>query len=211
MVDDDALARENVLAVSFAEHSDAYEALSRLKELDAKREVRVRGAAVVVRGEDGTIVTKAQIEDDTWEGAATGGLVGLLIGVLGGPLGVILGGATGILIGSLFDMDDSDETESALSDISRSIQVESPCLLADVIEENPVAIDAVMAALGGTVIRRSAADVQAELAAAEEAQHEAKKRARQELREARRKKQKEEVDAKVADLKTKLARQKKRR
>lgn len=153
-------------------------------------------------------MSKDQIGGDSWEGTASGGLIGLLIGVLGGPLGVIVGGATGLMVGSLFDMDDEDETESALAEISKSVRVGSPALLADVIEESAVAIDAVMANLGGTVVRRSAADVQAEVAAAEEAQREAKKKARKELRDARHKKQKEEIDANVADLKTKLHRQK---
>ena len=206
---DDAFTRENVLAVSFSEHAKAYEALSRLKELDAKGEVSVRGAAVVVRGEDGKIVSKEQIGDESWEGTASGGLIGLLIGVLGGPLGVIVGGATGVMVGSLFDMDDADETDSALAEISKSVRVGAPALLADVIEESPVAIDAVMANLGGTVLRRSAADVQAEVAAAEEAQREAKKKARKELHDARRKKQKDEIDSKMADLRAKLDRQKK--
>jgi hypothetical protein len=66
-----------------------------------------------------------------------------------------------------------------------------------------------MANLGGTVVRRSADDVRAEVAAAEEAQREAKRQARKELRDARNKKQKEEIDAKLADLKAKLKRQKK--
>jgi uncharacterized membrane protein len=206
---DDAFTHENVLAVSFSEHANAYEALSRLKELDAQREVNVREAAVVVRGEDGKIVSKEQIGDETWEGTASGGLIGLLIGVLGGPLGVIVGGATGVLVGSLFDMDDADDTESVLAEISKSVRVGSPALLADVIEESQVAIDAAMANLGGTVLRRSAGDVQAEVAAAEEAQREAKKKARKELHDARHKKQKEEIDAKVADLRAKLDRQKK--
>ncbi|HUO71013.1 MAG TPA: DUF1269 domain-containing protein [Solirubrobacteraceae bacterium] len=206
---DDPFARENVVAVSFSEHSNAYEALNRLKELDGTDEVSVRGAAVVIRGEDGKVVTKEQIGDESWTGTASGGLIGLLIGVLGGPLGIIVGGASGVLVGSLFDEDDMDETESALADISKSVRVGTPALLADVIEENPVAIDAAMANLGGTVLRRSAGDVQAEVAAAEEAQREAKKKARKELRDARHKKHKEEIDAKVADLKAKLDRQKK--
>ena len=206
---DDPFARENVVAVSFSEHSNAYAALNRLKELDGTDEVSVRGAAVVIRGEDGKVVTKEQIGDESWTGTASGGLIGLLIGVLGGPLGIIVGGASGVLVGSLFDEDDMDETESALADISKSVRVGTPALLADVIEENPVAIDAAMANLGGTVLRRSAGDVQAEVAAAEEAQREAKKKARKELRDARHKKHKEEIDAKMADLKAKLDRQKK--
>jgi uncharacterized membrane protein len=206
---DDGFTRENVIAVSFSQDANAYEALSRLKGLDGKGEVGVEGAAVVVRGDDGKIVTKDQIGDENVEGAVSGGLVGLLIGVLGGPLGVLLGGATGLLVGSLFDEDDTDETESALADISKSIRVGSTGLLADVSEQSPTAIDAVMANLSGTVVRRSAGDVQAEVAAAEEAQREAKKQARKELRDARQKKQKAEIDAKLADLRAKLDRHKK--
>ena len=193
----------------FSEDANAYEALSRLKELDGKGEVGVKGAAVVVRDDDGKIAMKDQIGDESIEGTVGGGLVGLLVGVLGGPLGVIIGGATGVLVGSLFDDDDTDETESALADISKSIRVGSTGLLADVSEDSPAAIDAVMANLGGTVLRRSAGEVQAEVAAGEAAQREAKKRARKELRDAHQKKQKAEIDAKLADLRAKLDRQKK--
>ena len=197
-----------MLAVSFSEHSSAYEALSRLKELDARDEVGVRGAAVVVREEDGKVVTKEEIGDERWEGTVGGGLVGLLVGVIGGPVGVLIGAATGVLVGSLFDEDDEDATDSALADISKSVRVGSPSLLADVIENSPVAIDAAMAKLGGTVLRRAGGDVRAEIAATEEAQREAKKEARKELRDARKKKQKDEIDAKLEALKAKLGRHK---
>ncbi len=201
---DEEFTRENVIAVSFPEEANAYEALARLKELAAKDDVGVRGAAVVAREEDGRITIKEQFGGDGFEDTAGGGLLGLLVGVLGGPLGVLVGGATGVLIGSLFDEDDDDHTRSVLGEISSSIRVGPPGLLADVSEPGPEAVDAVMAHLGGTVVRRSAADVELELAAAEDAQREAKKKAREELREARNKKHKEEVDAKIAQLKAKL-------
>ena len=130
-----------------------------MKELDAQGAVSVRGAAVVVRQEDGKVVTKEEIADESWEGTASGGLVGLMVGILGGPLGVLVGGATGVLVGSLFDMDDEDATESALADITKSVRVGSPGLLADVLEASQTVIDAAMANLGGTVLRRSAIDV----------------------------------------------------
>jgi uncharacterized membrane protein len=195
---------DNVIAVSFEQEANAYEALSRLKELDSKGEIGVHEAAVVSRQEDGKIVEKDQFDQESSAGTAGGGLIGLLIGVLGGPLGVLVGGATGVLVGSLFDDDDADETESALGDMSKSIRVGPPGLLAHVSEANPAAIDAVMANLGGTVFRRSALDVEAEIAAAQDAQREAKRKARQELRDARHKKQTEEIDAKLAQLKAKL-------
>ena len=133
---------DSVLAVTFNEDSKAYEALSSLKELDDQGQVDLTGAAVVLRSEDGRLETKDHVGDTELEGTAVGGTVGLIIGILGGPLGVLLGGATGLLIGSLFDMDDADETESALSDISRSVRPGHPALLAQVSEQTPDVVDA---------------------------------------------------------------------
>jgi uncharacterized membrane protein len=197
-------SRENVIAASFPEEANAYEALARLKELDSTGSIDVREAAVVAREQDGKVTIKDQFGQESYEDTAGGGLLGLLVGVLGGPLGVIIGGATGVLVGSLFDEDDDDETRSALSDMSKSIRVGPPGLLAEVSEPAPEAVDAVMAHLNGTVVRRSAADVELEIAAAEDAQRAAKKKARHELREARHKEHKEKAEAKLAELKAKL-------
>jgi uncharacterized membrane protein len=82
---DDELTRENVIAVSFSDDANAYEALSRLTQLDAKGEVGVRAAGVVARSEDGTIAMKDQFGEETVERTVTGGLVGLVIGVRGVP------------------------------------------------------------------------------------------------------------------------------
>ena len=201
---DQMLTTENVIAVSFPEEADAYEALARLKELDSEGTVGVRGAAVVTREQDGKITVKDQFGQESYEDTTGGGLLGLLVGVLGGPLGVLVGGVTGLLIGSLFDEDDDDNTRSVLADISKSIRVGPPGLLAEMSEDTPAAVDAVIAHLNGTMVRRSASDVQLEIAAAEDAQRAAKQKARQELREARHKEHKEKVDEKVADLKAKL-------
>ena len=201
---DQMFTTDNVIAVSFPEEADAYEALARLKELDSQGSVAVRGAAVVAREHDGKITIKDQFGQESYEDTAGGGLLGLLVGVLGGPIGVLVGGATGVMVGSLFDDDDDDNTRSVLGDMSKSIRVGPPGLLAEVSEQTPAAVDAVMAHLNGSVVRRSAADVELELAAAEDAQRAAKKKARQELREARHEKHREDVDAKVAELKAKL-------
>ena len=111
---DDFSNRENVITVTFAEDSNAYEAMTALKELDSQRQIDVAGAAVVVRDEDGRVEVKDEVADGSYSGTLGGGLVGLLIGIIGGPLGVLLGGATGVLVGSLFDAHDDDDTESAL-------------------------------------------------------------------------------------------------
>jgi uncharacterized membrane protein len=195
---------ENVLAVNFGDDAEAYKALTQLKELEAQGQVELAGAAVIVRGEDGHVDIKDDIGETDLEGTATGGIVGLLVGILGGPLGVLIGGATGLLIGSLFDMDDSDETESALSDISRSVRPGRPALLAQMDEQTPEVVDTAMAQLGGSVLRWSLEQVEAEVAAAEDAQEAAAKAARKELREQRREQTKEKVQAKIDELKAKF-------
>ena len=195
---------ENVLAINFTQDGDAYEALTTLKELDEQGQVALEGAAVVLRHEDGTIAIKDEVGDIGYEGTATGGIVGLIVGILGGPIGVLLGGATGLLVGSLFDLDDLDETDSVLSKMSRTVRVGHPSVVAEVDEQSPEVIDAAIHRLDGTVLRLSLADVEAEIAAAEEAQRAAKAEARKKLHEERREERKEKVQAKIAELKSKL-------
>jgi uncharacterized membrane protein len=200
----------NVIAVTFEDDSNAYEALTTLKELDSQRQIEIRGAAVVARDETGNIVEKDDVGGERQlTGTATGGLVGLLIGILGGPFGILIGGATGLLIGSLFDDDDADETESVLAEISKSIRVEHNALLTEVSEQSTEVIDTAMARLGGTVVRRAASEVEAEIAAAEHAQREAKRKARKELLHARHEKHVERIREKLAELMAKLHRHKK--
>ena len=197
-------AQDNVVVVNFPDESKAYEALTKVKELDSQGQLSLRAAAVVARNEDGSVAVKDAVADTALEGTATGGVLGLLIGILGGPLGVLIGGATGLLVGSLFDLEDGDQSESVLSDISQAIHPGHTALLAEVNERSLEVLDTAMSAMDGTVLRRSVADVEAEISAAEEAQRAAKKQARKELREHREAEHKAQVNAKVKELKAKL-------
>jgi uncharacterized membrane protein len=204
MTDDVDAGTGNVVVVTFGDDGKAYEALSTLKQLDAQGRAKLMGAAIVTRGDDGKVVVKEEVSGEDWAGTAGGGLIGLIIGILGGPLGVLLGGATGVLLGSLWDLDDVDETESALSEVSKTVQVGRTTLLAHMIEEHPEIVDADMAQLTGTVVRRPVYEVESEIADAQEAQREAKKAARAKLMKAREQKTRAEAHAKVEELKSKL-------
>jgi uncharacterized membrane protein len=195
---------ENVIAVIFTEDANAFEAMTQLKELDAQDQIKLAGAAVVTRAEDGHIEVKDEVGDQSFAGTASLGVLGLIIGILGGPLGVLVGGATGVLVGSLFDLSDTDDTESALSDISKSVQVDRTALLTQVTEQSTEVIDTAMQRLGGEVHRRTVEDVEAEVAATEKATRKAKREARKELIEARHHKHQEEIRAKIEELKAKL-------
>jgi uncharacterized membrane protein len=194
----------SVIAVSFEDDATAYKALTLLEELDSQHRVGVREAVVAARGEDGQVVSKDRVESPGLPGTATGGLLGLLIGVIGGPIGVLVGGTYGLFVGSLFDIYDADEADTALGEISGSVEVGHTALLAVVDEQSPEVVDSAMSDLGGTVVRRSVAVVEAEIAAAEDAERKAKREARKELNRARRERSKATVDAKLDELKSKL-------
>jgi uncharacterized membrane protein len=196
---------ENVIVTTFSEDSRAYEALARLKELAAGSQIDLHDAGVVQRAQDGTLRLRddAGNEDDGFA-TLTGGTVGLLIGILAGPLGVLLGGALGLLAGAIVDAEDDEETDSVLEHISRSIGNGETAVLADVGESGPAAVDAVMAALDGSVTRYARVDVEAEIAGAEEAAHEARVKARKELRHQRREATVEKVQAKLRELRERL-------
>jgi uncharacterized membrane protein len=200
----DATSTYNVIAVSFDPDNNAYAALTTVKELDEQGRLGVDAATVVVRDANGHIVVKDRAGSFEYAGAAGGGMLGLLLGIIGGPLGVLIGGTYGLMVGSLFDLDEVERTESVLSEISASVRPGHTALLAQVTEQSAEVVDAAMARLGGTVLRRPVADVEAEIAAAEKAQREAQREATKELVRGRREHSKEQVHAKVEELKAKL-------
>jgi uncharacterized membrane protein len=194
----------NVISVSFDPDNNAYAALTELKELDAQGQLRLESAAVIARTDDGQIVVKDNVGSVDYAGAASGGILGLLIGILGGPLGVLIGGAYGLLVGSLADIGESERSESILGEISDSLKPGQTALLAQLTEPSYDAVDSAMSELHGTVLRRPIVDVEAEIAAAEKAQRHAKREANKELVRSRAEHNKEEVHAKVEELKAKL-------
>jgi uncharacterized membrane protein len=133
---DEASSRDNVL-VGFEHDANAYEAMTNLRELDSQRQVDLRAATIIVRHEDGLLEIKDEIAEDGVSGTVSGGILELLIGLLFGPFGVLIGGATALLIGSLFDLDDEDDNESVLADISRYARAGHATLLAEVSGPSP--------------------------------------------------------------------------
>lgn len=203
----------NVLLVTFGDDpendANAYQALTNLGELNSQGQIGVEAATVITReSDDGRVTVKTQVGENPWVGTASGGLIGLLIGVLGGPLGMLVGGWSGVLIGSLFDIDDVETTESVLAEISKKVQPGRTAVLAQATEQSYDVVDTAMARLGGEVVRRPVIEVEQELAAAEAAERKAKFEARKQLNAARVEAHKDDVHTKVEALKDKLARPK---
>jgi uncharacterized membrane protein len=194
----------NVISVSFEDDHEAHHALTLLTKLDSQHRVDVQEAAVVLRGEDGRLVEQDSTVSTYLAGTASGGLMGLLLGIIGGPFGVLIGGAIGLMIGSRFDVTDYEETDSALSAVSRSVKPGRTALLAVVVEQSPEIVDSAMSRVGGVVLRRPVMVVQAEIAVAEDAELKAQEVARKELHRSRREYDKAAVTAKIEELKAKV-------
>ena len=208
----DYISPDNVLVVTFGddpEHdTNAYQALTELRQLDSQGQIKIAGAAVVTRDADGRVDVKSEVGNDSYVGSASGGIIGLLVGIIGGPVGMLLGGTYGALVGSLVDIDDIATTDSVLGEISNQVEPTRTAVLAHVTEQSPEVIDTAMARLGGQVMRRPVFEVEQEIAAAQEAQRKAEREARSELQKARLEKSKEDAHAKVEELKSKLHRTK---
>ena len=208
----DYISPDNVLVVTFGddpEHdTNAYQALTELRQLDSQGQIQIAGAAVVTRDTGGRVDVKSEVGNDSYVGSASGGIIGLLVGIIGGPVGMLLGGTYGALVGSLFDIDDIATTDSVLGEISNQVKPTRTAVLAHVIEQSPEVIDTAMARLGGQVMRRPVFEVEQEIAAAQETERKAEREARSELRKARLEKGKEDAHAKVEELKSKFHRTK---
>jgi uncharacterized membrane protein len=161
---------DNVVVVRFAEPSKAYEALSVLKRLGDAGDVDVRSAVVLERSADGGYSIPEGADNAAGFFMASGGLIGMLVGVLGGPLGVLLGGSAGALAGGPVEMGRAGDQEVALEGISKEIEPGTTALVAEVTEYTTMLLDTAMDGVGGSVSRRPASDVYAEVEAAEHAE-----------------------------------------
>lgn len=194
----------NVIAVSFQDRSKAYQALSELKGVGLEGRVEVLSASIVTRDEQGRL--DAPEGGDAIGGAATwgGGLVGLMVGVIGGPIGMLFGWTGGLLVGGAFDIRRADQSESVLGEISRYIPLGGTAIVAEVNEYAVEVVDKLMTEQGGTVYRRSAEVVLAELEAVEDAYRKAQKEADRSAREQRKAERRQNVEERMAALKEKL-------
>jgi uncharacterized membrane protein len=195
---------DNVVLVGFTEQSKAYQALSRLRQADDAGELEVRAAALLERGPDGVVRLPAGGDAAPGVAIAGGGLIGMLIGVLGGPLGVLLGTSTGLLTGSVAAAAHADDQDIALVAISGQIEPGHTVLVAEVGEVAAEVVDNAMSALGGTVTRRSAAEVYDEIQSAKAAQDAAEADARRVLRDQRRSEHKEQWEQLKNKIKSKV-------
>lgn len=176
--------QDNVIVLTFAEDSKAYQALSEIKQAALQERIQVRNAAVITRDAAGAFKVQDGASDGSVMNAPwVGTLVGSIVGLLGGPLGVLLGAASGALLGSAVSLDKAGLRASLLDQMITAIPPGSTAVIATVGEYADEVVNDVAAKLGGFVLRRPADAVLAEVEAAQDAEKAAAKEARRVLHE----------------------------
>lgn len=117
---------------------------------------------MVLKHADGSISVKEQ-DDFGPVGTLLGTSLGALIGVLGGPAGLAIGATAGLTLGSLVDVDNLLVGEDFLEEVTKSLTPNKVALVAQVEETWTTPVDTRMEALGGTVFRRSLAEVRQDI------------------------------------------------
>ena len=186
---------DNVVVLTFAENSKAYQALSELKQAAAQGRVQVRNAVVITRDARGIFSVRDGASDGSaGTGPWVGTLLGSLIGVLGGPLGVLLGAASGALIGSAVSLDEVGARASLIDQMLNAVPPGTTAVIATLGEYANEVVDKLAADLDGWVLRRPAAAVLTEVEAVLDAQNAAAKEARRVLRDKQKAEWKDKFD-----------------
>jgi uncharacterized membrane protein len=197
---------DSVVVVGFSENEKAYVGFSELKSLSDQQQLTARSAALVERDQNGKLQIKDSFDDETGVPTAGGGLVGMLLGVIAGPYGMLLGLTGGALAGGKYELDRGDQQDEVLTKINAAINPGHTVLVAQISEPSIEVLDKAMGDLGGTVIRRSEADVLTELEAAEDAAKAAQAAARKAVRDKKMAEVKEKREDRIAALKAKFSR-----
>ena len=181
---------KNVLILSFPDPSKAFEALSEMKGQPG-----VISAAVVERTPDGQVRVADGYTPTLGSGTAVGGVVGALVGVIAGPLGVLLGWSSGVIAGAAYDTGEAADTDDGFTVLSNRIPAGGNALIAEMTETSHAIADDIAEKLGGSVTRIPTAEVETEVAAAQDAARKAAKEARKVRRETRQAEFKTKVSA----------------
>ena len=193
---------QNVIVGIFEVESEAYQALTQLKQYPGDEQSFVTQAALVKK-ENGVLRfldgfdTGASTMDDT----AVGGMVGALFGILGGPIGVLLGGSYGALIGSAFDTSDAFGNACMIEQIAGKMVDGEVAIIGLANEENEEILDGKLGRFKTVIARFDAAVVAAEVEEAQKLEEEMARQARKELRDEKKAARKE----KIAEKRDKLS------
>jgi len=163
------MAETNIVVATFEDESRTYQAFSEIKRAAAQGKLKINGMTIMHR----TLEGRFEVRDAAmrpYGGAITGGLIGSLVGILGGPLGMLLGWGAGALIGGIRDATEIQSDRTLFQRITEDMTVGSTALVGELEEPDTTVVGQIVRRLGGELLRRPTADVEADITAAKEAQ-----------------------------------------
>ena len=177
---------ENVISAVFEVESEAYQALTSLKNAPVTSGYIISQAALVKKsGERLTVEDAFDTGVETRDDALTGGLIGALAGILGGPLGMLMMGSLGALAGSVVDAGDAVQNASILEMVAGQFLDGEVAVIVLAQESDPSALDGAFSKFRTSMVREDAALVAEEVRRAQEVQEEMRREAKKRLREER--------------------------
>jgi uncharacterized membrane protein len=153
---------DRMIVVVFDSENKAYEGKKALQQLADEGSIGLYAFAVLAKQPDGTATIK-QGDNSGPLATLVGTSFGSLIGLLGGPAGMIVGAAAGMGAGAGMDFANLGIGEDFLDDVTKELKPNKFALVAEVEEDWVAPVDSRMEAIGGTVFRRSLAEVTSKL------------------------------------------------
>lgn len=196
------MSDDYAVAITFPTHATTYEAFSKFS--GDNEGFKVRSAALIERDAAGVLSMPEEKHVHFGVGYAEGSVIGLVVGVLGGPIGMLLGWSIGATAGALVDVHKLERGSEAIVEFGGMIPPGGNAILAETTEEDTVPLDAFVADLGGTIVRRTREEVISELESQHEATVEAQRAARAAIHEDKRRERLEGLEHRVAELKAKF-------
>ena len=192
---------QNVIVSIFEVESEAYQALTQLKQYPGSEQSFVT-QAVLVKKENGvlSVLDGFDTGSNTRDDMIAGGVIGALFGILGGPIGILLGGSYGALVGSAIDSGDALDNACMLEQIAGKILDGDVAIIGLVSEEDEEILDGKLGRFKTIIMRYDAAVVAAEVEEAQELADEMARQARKELRNEKKAARKEKIAEKRAKI-----------
>ena len=141
------------VVVTFDDSAMLHQATEALKKLHSEGSNKGYASAVVAKDPSGEL-SVGHVTKEGHGGTAVGALIGGLAGLPAGPLAVTIGAAGGAFIGNSADLINQRAEGEIADKISRELAPGKAAIVAEIDEDGLISFEALMEAIGGTVVRK---------------------------------------------------------
>jgi uncharacterized membrane protein len=143
----------NIVVIIFPDEAKIAQATRTLQDFRARGNNTLHASAVVAKDSSGKLSVK-EITKEGHGGTAVGALLGGLAGLPLGPLAATIGAAGGATIGVSAELLNKGDEAAFVEKISRELAPGKSAVVAEVDDDGLIAFKALMASIGGTVVRK---------------------------------------------------------